>query len=365
MAYSFRIAYESGGFLQRDLIDHDRFASEADKRGISVPLGAKDRIAFFEDLDRQGIIRPIAFTVSGNYQSSSYHDLLGRPELVFREEQEFRPWADYSWRQSRRDGPRIRIVALYSPWQLFLLHRALKFRFIRVAADEFLASKAERERLMRNARRLARPMMESLSEFDENWRPLLLLLVRIQNRYWPFIGSYSSLRDPRTREYVDPVARERRRFSARRALAELEISVEKVKDYHQRLSFFAQQEDPVREWWILRRMLSTHERGRLKGSMRSSEDLWEATQALRLFYRTLTRRVLPDADMVGTDPRWQLRTLGHPPRLYYDQKDLRRFLVRKDLYPNQVHVFVEGASEEVMRVCQIFGVSPVVYFVNR
>lgn len=348
MAYSFRIAYESGAFLQRDLISHERFASDADKRGIEVPLGNADRLRFLEDLDRKGIIRPIAFTVSGNYESSSYHALLGRPDLVFREEQDFRRWSGYAWRQSHRNGPRKRVVALYSPWQLFLLHQALKHRHFRIRVDDFLAPKTGRDRLLASGRRLARPIMESLSEFDATWRPLLLLLVRIQNRYWPFIGSYSSLLDPRTREYIDPVARERRQFSARRALAELEMSIEAVNDFHQRLSFFAQQEDPVRDWWILRRMLSTHERQRLKGAMRRTEDLWEATQALRLFYKTLTRKVLPDADMVGVDPSWQQRALGHPPRLYYDQADLHRFLVRNDLYPHQVHVFVEGESEVVV-----------------
>lgn len=348
MAYSFRIAYETGGFLQRDLIDHERFASEAAQREIQVPTGSRDSLKFLEDLDRKGVIRPIAFSAAGDYQSSSYHGLLGQPDLVFRDEEKFHPWGHYSWRQSRREGPRTRIVALYSPWQLFLLHRALKFRYIRVRMDDFLAAKSDRERLMRNARPLARVTMESLSRFDESWRPLLLLLVRIQNRYWPFIGSYSLLLDRRTHEYLDPVARERRRFSARRALAELEMSAEEVKDLHERLSFFAQQEDPVRDWWILRRALSSHQRGQLKGAMRRTEDLWEATQALRLLYKTLTRKVLPDVDMVGTDPRWQRRALGHPPRLYYDQSDLRRFLIRTDLYPNQVHCFAEGPSEVVL-----------------
>jgi hypothetical protein len=142
--------------------------------------------------------------------------------------------------------------------------------------------------------------------------------------------------------------RERRNFSARRALAELELSVDEVREYHGRLSFFMQQEDPIPQWWVLRRMASRHQREQMKGSSRLVEDLWEATQTLRLFYRQLTRTLLPDAHFSGKDPRWEERILGHERRLFYDQADLLRFLSRNDFYPHQVHVFVEGASEEVM-----------------
>jgi hypothetical protein len=58
--------------------------------------------------------------------------------------------------------------------------------------------------------------------------------------------------------------------------------------------------------------------------------------------------LLPDAHFSGKDPRWEERILGHERRLFYDQADLLRFLSRNDFYPHQVHVFVEGASEEVM-----------------
>jgi hypothetical protein len=201
---------------------------------------------------------------------------------------------------------------------------------------------------LERAREYAKLLLGALGNGDDQWRPLLLLLVRVQNRYWPFIGPYTAALNPKTREYVDPVGAERRRFVARRALEELGLKREDVRDFHERLSSFAVNEDPIPNWWILRRLASRSQREQMKGAARRVEDIWEATQALRLFYHQLTRRVLPDANAVGTDPEWQLRVLGHKPRLYYDQTDLLRFLTRTGLYPHQVHLFVEGDSEDVM-----------------
>jgi hypothetical protein len=74
----------------------------------------------------------------------------------------------------------------------------------------------------------------------------------------------------------------------------------------------------------------------------------ERTNVLRLFYRALTRHTLPDAPAVGRHPDYTQATLGHAARLYYDRGDLMRELDRHDLYPHQLHPFVEGDSEDVV-----------------
>jgi hypothetical protein len=346
MAYSFRVAFENYAFLQRDLMTHQQFAREAQKRGSAIPTADPTAAEALEELDREGSLRPIAF-LAGPYNQTAYQRILGRPDLVFREEVPFREWDSYRWTNHPEDPRRTQLTALYSPWQLIFLHRAEKFRSLRVHAAG-LVDDAQRARLIDNAQQTARAMLDAVGQHDDEWRRLLLLLVRIQNRYWPFVGSYTLDRDPRTHEYFDPVPRERRRFSARGAIAELELTADDVREYHRRLSFFAQQEDPVPEWWILRRMATRWQRERMRGSARIVDDIWDATQMLRILYRQLTRRTLPDVPFVGQDPRWQERVLGHEPRLYYDQLDLLRFLERNQLYPHQVHVFVEGESENVL-----------------
>lgn len=183
---------------------------------------------------------------------------------------------------------------------------------------------------------------------NESWRALILLLVRVQNRYWPYVGQFAMEFDPKYGRYVDPIPRERRRFRARPALAELELSIDDVRTWYERLAYEARWIDPLPDWWVLRRSASRHGRERLKGPARRVEIYWDAAQILRLFYRTLTRRILPDMNAVGHHPDHTEATLGHKPRLYYDRGDLTRFLRSHGLYPHQLHLFVEGDCEEII-----------------
>jgi hypothetical protein len=187
MPYSFRQAYESGGFLQRDLITHDQLAREAEKRGMRIG-NSSAAAELLEELDRLGLLSPIAF-LKESYTQTSYHRLLGRPELLFREELPFRKWSTYRWRDEE-DRRRGRITALYSPWQLIFLNRALRFYSFTVPASD-LADRRRAKKLLENAQERARQWLDSVGRSEADWRPLMLLLVRIQNRYWPFVGSYT------------------------------------------------------------------------------------------------------------------------------------------------------------------------------
>lgn len=347
MPYSVRQAYESGAFLQRNLISQDKLASEARKRGINVPTTTSTVRPFFEELDAQGAFCPLAFTDREPYQDSISRQLAGPQALVFRDEIDFRPWSEFSWEEVEPHYRDRKVIALYSPWQLTYLDRALTSRSFVVQAAE-LADPSDAKKLMEIAIGRAQARLRTLGEHDADWRPLLLLLIRIQNRYWPYVGTYTMPIDPKTHQYVDPLPAERRRFRAKRTLAEQGLVIDDVRSLYERLAFFIQNDDPLPYWWVLRRLASRHERSQLKGAARRVEDMWEAAQILRLFYRTLTRRTLPDCNAVGTHPEWQERVLGRRPRMYYDQSDLLRFLIRHDLYPHQVHLFVEGHSEEAL-----------------
>lgn len=127
MAYSFRAAYESGAFLQKDLIDAGVFHRLARNAGIEVTAFASSFEELLEELDQAGAFCPIAFAPDG-YEESRFHGRTGQPELIFREEVDFRPWRTYSW----DDGQRDRVTALYSPWQLIYLTKALEQRSMTV-----------------------------------------------------------------------------------------------------------------------------------------------------------------------------------------------------------------------------------------
>jgi hypothetical protein len=342
MAYSFRTAYESGAFLQRDLVDGSGLHNLARKGGIEVPAFSSSFAELLEELDEVGAFCPIAFGPQG-YEQARFHSLLGRPELVFRDEAGWEPWQTYAYSDDVRD----RVTALYSPWQLLYLPRALEMRTMPVVVQA-LRDPRQAAAAARKFAEIVDVHYEVWTSLDAGWKPLVLLLVRLQNRYWPLVGTWTMPIDPNTRTYVNPLPAERRRFRARKALAELELDVHAVHAYYERLAFNIQNIDPIPDWWIARRSVTRARSERMKGKARQVETLWDAAQVLRLFYRALTRRVLPDADKVGWDPDSIRRVLGHEPRMYYDRGDLTRFLERQELYPNQVHLFVEGDCEEAM-----------------
>lgn len=338
--YSFREAYESGGFLQQDLVDCSELDSLAGKYGIAS-LGT-DREKLLEELDEVGAFCPIAFAPSG-YQLTRYHALSGQPELVFRDEAGFSPWKTYTW----DDDVHERVTALYSPWQLLYLDEARERRTMPVPVNE-LRNPSRAASVPERWGRIAEAYFKRWSSIDSRWRPLVLLMVRLQNRYWPHVGPWTWPIDPKTHDHVNPFPRERRLFVARAALDQLELTAEDVEGYYQSLSFEIQRRDPIGHWWILRRSATEFERGRFQREAREVEKFWEAAAILRMFYRALTRRVLADVDAVGHDHHFTEAALGHPARLYYDRGDLIRFLKAHHLYPHQLHLFVEGHSEAVI-----------------
>jgi len=108
--YTFRRAYESGAFLQLDLIGSDAFGRQAKDRGIDLWFGTRLR-ENLEALDEAGALCPVAFV-----DPSSSH------EYVFREILPFRAWETYAVQNFGTRTPR----AMYSAWQLIYLKQAVR-----------------------------------------------------------------------------------------------------------------------------------------------------------------------------------------------------------------------------------------------
>lgn len=70
-------------------------------------------------------------------------------------------------------------------------------------------------RALAQVRDWARAQQERWRELDRAWRPVLLALVRLQNRYLPELTRRTTLLfDPDTGERIDPIEQEREAFDA-------------------------------------------------------------------------------------------------------------------------------------------------------
>jgi hypothetical protein len=147
--------------------------------GTRPRLRERDRERL-ESWDRRGFICPLAFVRGGwtNWASTDPYPLDG---IEFREENGFRPWAEYEF---EREGFSD-VTALYAEWQLLYLPIAKEADITGVPSEvllsggDLLVEWAEKTRWFVEANSMAGGVM------DERWLPTIKALLRLQARYWP------------------------------------------------------------------------------------------------------------------------------------------------------------------------------------
>lgn len=337
-----RSLWRSNAFAQHESTWDSQLASRAAERGLRFGIGAGP----LEGLDRAGALQPIAFA-DGRAPAQCTDLTPYEPSITFREEQPSRPWADYAW--DARGSPHT--STMYSPWQLLYADDVLD----RAAEPVNLAWLAPSTKAEGSALEQLTPIAEQLraewGNLDAAWRPLMKLLVRIQNRYLPVVtGRTTLLIDSTTHERVDPWPMERDAFQADAVLAELGLSVEDVLAAYWFLVERGVDREPQDGLEVLRRARPRSSHTRWRGTTRRAQDNYDAAAMVRLFLADLTGALpgrIPDWPIDGRQSfRESLYEHGPVPRL--DRTRLKRALVETALYPHAVHVVGEGASEKAM-----------------
>ena len=208
---SFAEAYRSGRFTQLELFSAAELIREADQHGLAV------RQETLEELDRYGAFAPVAFA-GADWRGDLFGPRWNVDAMTFRDEAGFQRWGRYAFRE---DGVR-RVIALYSPWQLMYLKSALEDRIVTATLPFILGRRDRLLQGIKNARPLWRVHHELWQSLEQNWRPLVLLLCWMQNRYLPFVrGSAQMVYAKDSPQLVNPVYEEVRTFDARAVVARL------------------------------------------------------------------------------------------------------------------------------------------------
>jgi hypothetical protein len=339
--YSFRRAHEMNAFHQFPLITPSKLRSEARERGIECSMGSS-LIKELERFDREGAFSPILFEAV---------DANGAETIIFRDEVDYVPWSQYAVHDGMALAPR----PYYSPWQLLYFNDAVELPKISVSI-EWLLDDEQRATLGPNQRDLLTWQLERWRQLDGGWRGNLLVLLRLQSRYGPSVkgtlikSTVNLVRHPESGEYVDPSELEPP-FDARRVLDELGLTPEAIKAVHQRVAahgIVMGSDDPPRYWHMLIRMAPAKQRAKLRGKARRAQDAYDAAEMLRRFYYDLTGELLlnPDEIFDISDKSWKKQLFGSWPTLTYTRADLAVELRLRDLHPHQVHIVVEGDTEE-------------------
>jgi hypothetical protein len=340
---SVREIVAAGALVQRELVEASKFSSLARERGFAHV----DR-ELLETLDERGFICPLGFVRGGwtSWRSVEPYPLDG---IEFREENGFRPWADYEY---EREGFN-EVTALYSEWQLLYLPIAREANITQVPSEVLLEGGNRLVEWAESLRWFVESNYEAGAVLNERWLPTLRALLRLQARYWPYVSGRSAVLYNAKHEPVDPLDVELRAAAPDEVLNDLGLTEHDVRAEYEWFAHRAQSFDPAERLYELLRLQPRREAERERGARRAALDLYDAAEVFRRFHRDLTGELLPDVDQLMRDDP-EPRRLGREPGQLVDA------LRRTRLYPHRLHIVAEGETEVrvVKRLFEAFASRP-------
>jgi hypothetical protein len=255
-------------------------------------------------LHEVGALQPIAFA-RAPYWSGIQVPAEPDEQMAFSDEDPSALWDDYAF---ELDG-HPHVTALYSPWQLLVAGDAVDGGRFTLPLSPILDEENLTGRALKQLGDLARGQQERWKQLDQAWRPLLLTLVRLQNRYLPELTRRTTLLfDPETGQRVDPYPGEVQAFVP---VAVFERDFREDRDgllaAYEFLIERGLRHDPEDGLTMLRRARPRAFHIRWRGEPRRAQDHFDAADVLRRFL----------ADLDGQQP-------AQPSRIPMDGRQLER-----------------------------------------
>ena len=340
---TWRQLYRSGAFAQRDLTVSSLFSSRLNDRGISVGIG-DDPLAYLHEM---GALRPIAFS-RGQYWAGMEIPAEPEAQLVFGDEDPSSKWQDYAYELYDHSE----VTALYSPWQQLAAGDVADGGRFTLPLSAVAADARSGARALDQVREVALMQQARWQQLDDAWRPLLMALVRLQNRYLPDLTLRTTLLfDPDTGQRVDPYPAEVRSFEAASVfehdfcedrdglLAAYEFLVERGL----RL-------DPEDGLTMLRRARPRAFHIRWRGEARRAQDHFDAADVLRRFLADLDGHQPAQPCLIPMDGRQIEREelYRRGPASHWTAAEVVSALQQAELYPHGVQVIHEGRTDRIV-----------------
>jgi hypothetical protein len=341
VALSYRKAIELGCFLQLPLFGAEALRNAAAARGLlDFPHAVN-----WESLDREGFLPPVAYTRQP-LPAELHLAGLCAGDLILRDGHGYA-----GWRQNE-------LSPLYAHWQLLSLaelHESLSGRSPLVILAGGSAQLSEE--LARRADWLKDPGYPGRVAHGQ--RDLELLLARTQSLFMPVVRrSYrvsamfdhdGERLDLDTRQWA---IRERSELDYPRAAKECGVTADEIAGRYDALMTKAERLDPLKEWRDLVDQVERRKIEALGGQALRAQDLYDAAEVLRLWYRRLTERDLRkerDASIYfGPDRRTVNKQLYGFEELRGNRAALPGILDRFGTYPWKAMLITEGEGDVAM-----------------
>ncbi len=336
---SWRDLYAAGAFAQRELNGDGPLSRQADERNVRLGIGQSP----LEELDLKGSLQPIAFAESG-YWSGFELPAIPPDDLTFREREEALPWKNnYAWES---DGYPT-VSPLYSPWQILYLDDLVSEGKAQLGLNALLLPSEKREGTLEKMREFYEHQERDYRRIDADWRPLLKVLVSLQNHYWPMVsGRVTLLPDPTNQSDWVEAGRDGVLFDPQANLDWLGCSKEQLTEAYQFLVMRGVDREPRDGLVMLRRARPRPFHIRWRGNPRRAQDNFDAAEVLRLFLLDLGGDVGPPEGELMDGRQAERRALfDHGPAAAIGREELKAELLSAELYPHGVEAIVEGPSE--------------------
>lgn len=351
--FNFSRAVREWCFVQLPLVELGRMRDMAKSRGLT-DFGVLVR-GPWEGLDREGLFEPVAYA---HHASWSYDQqrALAEGELVIREESGHIPWEELRASAEQLHGDDANPQVLYHHWQILWLGElqdqltpGVIWGNLEEGLDGFLETQAKA-----TERRSPSQMRERLLETANRRRSLELLLVRVQNAFYPFErggprqsnwlgGAVGGLTDDASDWAIEQLDS----LDYGQLAADCETDAEQLASIYESLIVQGRWIDPNVETFDLIDQINRHSLERLKGPARLARDYYDAARILRSWHRRLEGTVrLPDVNDRG-GPRRAGTLAGREEitEVRGNRSVLPSVLEDYGLYPWRVQLLGEGDSE--------------------
>lgn len=350
--FNFSRAVREWNFVQLPLVDLGHFRGEVRRRGLS-DLGVLERDSW-ETLDREELFTPVAYARHGMWHYDQT-GCLDDGDLVVREEVGHRPWGEFRAESESIHGDDANPQILYHHWQLFWLS-ALQDRLTPAVTWGQLGHGLEEFYNVRaNLASAPDPLsFEELRRAAKDWRAIELLLVRVQNVFFPFERG-GPRRTKWTGSGVNGLtddaaewAMEQLRTLDYRALAEdCGVDADHLATTYDALATTGLRLDPAAALFGLLDQVNRLSRERLSGKARLALDFYDASRMIRHWHQRLrSGERLPDIDELQGSNGTRLKEKRYGTLDTRGNRAVLPIVLEEyGLYPWRVQLIGEGDSE--------------------
>jgi hypothetical protein len=352
--FNFSRAVRDWCFVQLRLIELRGMRDMAKSRGLS-DLGLLSR-GPWEALDREGLLQPVAYAHHGFWPYDQQR-ALEEGALIIREESGHLPWEELRAAAEKAHGGDANPQVLYHHWQILWLNDLqdqLTPGVIWGNLEEGLEPFLETHSKAASARS-PEEMRARLLEAAERRRALELLLVRVQNTFYPFerggprqsnwIGSgVGGLTDDASKWAAEQL----RTLGYDDLAADCGTGAAELAGIYESLVDQGRWIDPNVEVFDLIDQINRHSLERLKGSARLARDYYDAARLIRSWHRRLEgAEQLPDINEKHRSRVIESARPGDATEARGNRAVLPSLLEDYGLYPWRVQLLGEGDSEIV------------------